>query len=135
MSIRVSNIRLGIEEPELALVSAAATALAVRPADIARWRILRKSLDVRDKRDIAYVYSLEVALAEQNARALGRLARPARGVVVESYSEPPFEMPPSGEEPLSERPIIVGSGPAGVFAAYFLAERGYRPLVLERGRP
>ena len=43
-------------------------------------------------------------------------------------------MPPAGSEPLAERPVIVGSGPAGAFAAYFLAQHGYRPLVLERGR-
>ena len=42
--------------------------------------------------------------------------------------------PRPGDEPLGERPVVVGSGPAGVFAAYFLAEQGYRPLVLERGQ-
>src|SRR5438270_10944064 len=43
-------------------------------------------------------------------------------------------MPDPGERPLEHRPVVVGSGPAGLVAAYFLAERGYRPLVLERGR-
>ncbi len=55
-------------------------------------------------------------------------------MLAEVYRESPFEMPAPGSEPLGERPVVVGSGPAGVFAAYFLAERGYRPLVLERGR-
>src|SRR4029078_3256631 len=53
----------------------------------------------------------------------------------ERYLEPAFELPPLGQTPIGERPIIVGSGPAGAFAAYFLAERGYRPLVIERGQP
>jgi uncharacterized protein len=134
MSIRLSNIRMSIEEPELALLGRAARALDVRPADIERWRILRKSLDVRDKSDIAYVYSLEVALPEAEGRLVKRVARRARGVTAQGYCEPPFEIPPPGTAPLPDRPVIVGSGPGGVFAAYFLAEQGYRPIVLERGR-
>jgi uncharacterized FAD-dependent dehydrogenase len=134
MPIRVSNLRAGIDEPERALVARAARALDVRAGDIERWRILRKSLDMRDKAQISYVYSLEVALSEDEARILRRMRRRNGGVSAERYEEPPFVMPPRGEEPLAERPVVVGSGPAGVFAAYFLAERGYRPLVLERGR-
>ncbi len=133
MSIRLSNIRLGIEEPELALVGRAATALDVRPDDIEHWRILRKSLDVRDKSHLAFVYSLEVAVRQDESRLAERAAR-RRGITAELYREPPFDMPPPGREPLDHRPVIVGAGPAGAFAAYFLAEQGYRPLVLERGR-
>ncbi|MEX0676918.1 MAG: NAD(P)-binding protein [Pirellulales bacterium] len=133
MSIRLSNIRTGIDEPEAALVSRAAHALEVRTGDIARWRILRKSLDVRDKSQVSYVYSLEVELPERESQIVAR-ARRRNGVSAELYREPPFEMPAVGDEPLAERPVIVGSGPAGVFAAWFLAEQGYRPLVLERGR-
>ncbi len=134
MSIRLSNIRMSIDEPELALVGRAARALDVRPTDIEHWRILRKSLDARDKSEISYVYSLEVALREREDRLVARAGRRAGEITAELYRAEAFEMPPCGAEPLGERPIIVGSGPAGVFAAYFLAERGYRPIVLERGR-
>jgi hypothetical protein len=134
MSIRLSNLRMPIDEPELALLGRAAQALDVRPADIEHWRILRKSLDMRDKSQVAFVYSLELALAEREGRLVERAAGRSRGVTAELYREPPFEMPSRGDEPLPERPAIVGSGPAGVFAAYFLAEKGYRPIVLERGR-
>src|SRR5260370_6786251 len=54
---------------------------------------------------------------------------------VELYSEPAFVMPEPGSQPRPQRPIGVGSGRGGLVAAYFLAERGYRPLLLERGRP
>ena len=63
MPIRLSNIRLGLEESELALPERLARVLAVGPGDIQRWRILRKSLDARDKSDLAFVYSAEVAVA------------------------------------------------------------------------
>ena len=134
MSIRLSNIRTSIDEPESSLVSKAARALDVRPDDIDRWRILRKSLDVRDKSQVSYVYSLEVELPEHESQIVARARRHTSVISAELYREPPFEMPPCGDEALADRPVVVGSGPAGVFAAYFLAEQGYRPLVLERGR-
>lgn len=133
MSIRLSNIRMSIDEPEAALRDRAAAALQLRPGEIEHWRILRKSLDARDKGNVAFVYSLEVALPQDEASMIGR-ARPRGGIVAELYQEPTFDMPVPGSEPLSERPVIVGSGPAGAFCAYFLAQYGYRPLVLERGR-
>ena len=89
---------------------------------------------MRDKSDMSYVYSLEVAVPDEH-EVWSNAGRPhAVGSSPKLYREPPFEMPRGGRRPLDERPVIVGSGPAGVFAAYFLAEQGYRPLVLERGR-
>lgn len=135
MPIRLSNIRLGVDEPEQSLPERFAQAIAVRPGDIARWRILRKSLDTRDKADLHFVYTAEVVVAADEAGIVSRAASRKGPVQVEPYQEPPFEMPASGEEPLADRPVVIGSGPAGLIAAYFLAEQGYRPLVLERGRP
>ncbi len=134
MPLRVSNVRLSVDEPEHALAGRLARALDLRPVEIERWRILRKSLDARDKRDLAFVYSAEVVTHADETQMLRNNKARRGGVTVEPYSEPPFELPRSGSEPLRERPVIVGSGPAGLVAAYFLAAAGYRPLVLERGR-
>ena len=134
MPIRLSNLRLSIDEPEAALADRLAATLDVCRDDIRRWRILRKSLDTRDKRDLKFVYTAEVALAGDEPKLVDRVSRRARKVAVEMYDEPRFEMPPAGERRLDERPVIVGSGPAGLAAGYFLAEQGYRPLILERGR-
>src|SRR5262249_25166778 len=67
---------------------------------------------------------------------LARLTRrkPPAGVRIDRYHEEPFAMPPPGSAPLEHRPVVVGSGPGGLVAAYFLAEEGYAPLVLARGR-
>lgn len=132
MAIRVSNLRLSVDESEEALLGRVAAALAIPRGDIKHWRILRKSLDARDKSKLAFNYAVEIA-ADDETRLLNR--RPSGPVTAERYLEPPFELPSPGSVPLNERPVIVGSGPAGAFAAYFLAERGYRPLVLERGQP
>jgi uncharacterized FAD-dependent dehydrogenase len=135
MPLRLSNIRLGLNESELALPARMARALDLRPDDVRRWRILRKSLDARDKRDLAFVYTAEVQLDEDEAQLVTRANKRRSGIGVELYQEPPFEEPRPGSEPLEHRPVVVGSGPAGLFAALFLAEHGYRPLILERGRP
>lgn len=135
MPIRLSNIRLGLNESELALPARMARALDLRPDELRRWRILRKSLDARDKRDLAFVYTAEVQLDEDEPQVVTRAGKRRSSVGIELYQEPPFEDPRPGSEPLEHRPVVVGSGPAGLFAALFLAEHGYRPLILERGRP
>jgi len=134
MSIRVSNIRLGIDEPELALPARVAGALDVRPAEIARWRILRKSLDARDKSSLAFVYSVEVAVPEDERKLVARATERRSALDIGLYSEPVFDEPRPGSDPLESPPVVIGAGPAGLFAAFFLAQHGYRPIVLERGR-
>jgi uncharacterized FAD-dependent dehydrogenase len=134
MPIRLSNVRLPIDEPELALPGTLARAMDLKPEEIGRWRILRKSLDARDKRDLSFVYSAEVVVPQDEANLVARVQSKKSRISAEIYREPPFEMPQPGSQPLPERPVIVGSGPAGLVAAYFLAEQGYRPLMLERGR-
>src|SRR5262245_401584 len=130
MSLRISNLRLGLDEPEATLGDELARVLGTKPV---RWRILRKSLDARIKHDLHFVYTVEATVAEDAARvaALANARPPLR---IEERAEPAFCMPPAGAVPLEQRPVVVGSGPGGLVAAYFLAEQRYRPLVLERGK-
>ena len=132
MPLRISNLRLSVDAPESALADRLAAALSVRTTDLQRWRILRKSLDVRDKRDLSFVYSAEVVVDDER-RLLNHATRRHSGIQAEVYDEPSFTMPEPGRDPLEHPPVIVGSGPAGLFAAYFLAQGGYRPIILERG--
>ena len=69
--------------------------------------------------------------ARRIAQAPQNIPSPIR---IDPYVEEPFVMPPPGTQALEHRPVVVGSGPAGLMAACILAEQGYRPLVLERGR-
>ncbi|MCS7015877.1 MAG: NAD(P)-binding protein, partial [Gemmatales bacterium] len=135
MSLRVRNLRVGLSESEQVLPERVAQLLGLRREDILHWRILRKSLDARDKHDLAFVYSIEVNVPDELQGRFNRAPRTPESVVVEPYIEPPFSLPEPGHEPLQHPPVIIGSGPAGLAAAYFLAQYGYRPIVLERGKP
>lgn len=132
MSLRVSNLRLPIEESEANLPTHLARALGVPATDLGRWKIVRKALDVRDKRHLRFVYNFEVdALANEERIAARTESHPL--AQIERHAEPPFAMPEPGSHPLPERPVVVGSGPGGLVCAYFLALHGYRPILLERG--
>lgn len=133
MSLRVSNLKLGIETDEQELPHVLARALGLTVTDIARWRILRKSLDARDAEDLSFVYSAEIEVPDEGA--LLKLPLVRGGIQIASFEEEAFQFPAPGTEGLQHRPVIIGSGPAGIAAAYFLAELGYRPIVLERGAP
>jgi uncharacterized protein len=134
MPLRVSNLRLSVDAPESALPDRLAKALGIPRSDLRGWRILRKALDLRDKRELRFVYTAEALVPDADESSIlqraGHTSTP-----VESYREHRFELPEPGVEPLRHRPIVVGSGPGGLAAAYFLAERGYRPLLIERGTP
>lgn len=129
MPLKVSNIQVSVDQPEDTLPEAIARALGVRPHDLTRWRILRKSLDARSRDDLKFVYAAVVELPQEEQR-IARLQRDPR---IERYEPASFEDPAHGHEPLPDRPVVVGSGPAGLLAGLYLALRGYRPLILERG--
>lgn len=135
--LKVTDIRVPVSAGEDALPDALGRALRLPRADLGIRRIVRKSLDIRDKSRLEYVYTVAVCL--ENEEKL--LARGDRRIL--PY-QPILYQPPepgSGLEQgsparwLRERPIIVGSGPAGLMAGVTLAEMGYQPLLLERGQP
>ncbi len=130
MPLRIHNLRLPVEEPEAALARAIAQHLRLGKSEIRSWRILKKSLDARSRRKLKFVYSVVVEL--QDEASVARAIQMTRDV--ETYSPTPFDDPLPGTKPLSERPVIVGSGPAGLLAAYYLARKGYQPLIIERGK-
>ena len=132
MPLRISNLRIGIDEPEESLADRLCLLLAIAPGAPWDWRILRKSLDARDKGQVQFVYSVAVTLPEDDSEIATRIRR--SDLRIEPFTALPFRMPSPGSAPLVHRPVVIGSGPAGLIAGYFLAESGYCPLVLERGR-
>lgn len=131
MPFRINNIRLSVDAPEDALKRQVLSHLHVPESDLKKWRILRKSLDARSRRNLKFVYSVVAELVDEQ----GNLDQIQKRDDVDLYSAKPFDDPPPGTAALDERPIIVGSGPAGLLAGYYLAKQGYRPLIIERGQP
>ncbi len=123
--IAISNLKLAPGADEAQLRALAARALNVPPQDITALRIRKKSLDARRKDDIHYVYTVGVTV-RGDERRLVRRCRGAAIVHDKTYPIPRIAPPQT-------RPVIVGFGPAGMFAALLLARAGANPIVLERG--
>ena len=130
MSILLKNIALGLDEEEALLKEKAAAALRIAPEDISKLKIIRKSLDARKKNRIHFVYSLSVSLPPELEKQILSSLLPEISHLEES---PPFPAIRIEKRP-KERPIVVGTGPAGLFAALRLAESGVPPLIIERGK-
>lgn len=94
-----------------------------------QYKITRQSLDARHKNDKKFVYTVDVTFEDEK-----KISRRVYNNNIMSISEKPYHFPEPGTEPLHHRPVIIGSGPAGIFCAWYLAKAGYRPIVLERGR-
>ena len=90
MTLRISNVRLGLDEPESALAGELARALGVRPDELGPWRILRKSLDARVKHSLHFVYTAEVRPLEEEDRLLRHAARRRHDLRIEQREEPVF---------------------------------------------
>ncbi|UCE60050.1 MAG: hypothetical protein JSU63_21730 [Phycisphaerales bacterium] len=132
MPILLRNIPLGLEEPEDELLMLAARRLRVPVSAIRNYAIVRRSLDAR-KEDIRFSYHLEIALDEPLRKERSRLRRIKPGNA--SWIEPePIPQLEHGIQELRERPVVVGFGPAGMFAGLRLAQHGYKPIIFERGR-
>lgn len=131
MTIRLTNLQVPIETPETELKNRIARRLKLSVDEILSWKILRKSLDARSRHSLKFVYTVTVSLTDPD-QCLKRFQNDPQ---IQEFREAVFDDPPSGSIPLEQRPVIVGSGPAGLLAAFYLAKRGYRPIILERGQP
>ncbi|MDD5946041.1 MAG: hypothetical protein PUD43_10040, partial [Clostridia bacterium] len=124
--IRISNIKMSIDDADL--TGAAAKKLKIKREAVKEIKIRRKSLDARKKNDIHYLYTVDVAV-EGEEKILKSVRD--KSVTLSNWSD----YVPLGEGAvLKHRPVVAGFGPAGMFAALVLAERGLKPIVLERGR-
>ncbi len=126
--IRITQLKLPIAHTQNDLLEKAAKLLRVPPEEIRSFRIARRSVDARKKEEICFIYTLDVE-TKREAQTVKRAKSPQIAIC----REPVYRFPEAGGEILRHRPVIVGCGPAGLFAGYMLAQAGYCPLILERG--
>mgnify|MGYP004509829111 CR=1 FL=1 len=125
--IRITQLKLSINHTEEQLHKKIARTLKC-PEGSFTYEIVRQSLDARHKEDKKFVYTVDVTAA--NEKQILKRVHNNNIMLIEKKE---YHFPTPGTEELSHPPVIVGSGPAGLFCAWYLARAGYRPLVLERG--
>jgi len=131
--IRITEIKielkdaLTLEKEKTAILQHIMDKYRIKSSDVRSFSIFKKAIDARKKDHVIFVYSIDIEVPyEKNL-----IAKKYPNIIPTpdmSYQE--VEM---GTQPLKNRPIVIGFGPSGIFAALILARRGYRPLVLERG--
>ncbi|MDD4312421.1 MAG: FAD-dependent oxidoreductase, partial [Eubacteriales bacterium] len=129
MKLRINNIQQPISEGDELLTRRIAHLLGLEQQQVLSARVMRRALDARKKQDVHFLISAVAEVEDSTARQLLARANPH----VETYEAPRETEFSMGTEPLRGRVVVVGLGPAGLFAALELAKRGYAPLVIERG--
>ena len=129
--IRITELSLPLGHSPDTLRAAILTRLGIASAELLDFSVFKRSYDARKKNsEISFVYILDVALRDE-AAVLARLAGDRHVAPAPDTAYYPVAQAPAG---LQERPLIIGFGPCGLFAALLLAQMGFRPIVLERGR-
>src|ERR1700722_13118591 len=118
---RLTELRLPIDHDETALRAAICAGFSVSSADLLDYTIFRRAWDARRKSDIKLVYTIDAELA----------------VAVQAGEPAPeldYRFVAKAQLPPAKRPVVIGTGPCGIFAALILAQMGFAPLILERGK-
>ncbi len=126
--IRINQIKIRAEREGELLEDKIRKLLRLKRNETFTFEIVKRSIDARKKPDIFYSYTVDVGgLKEQD------VVKRVKGGQVSIVEPVRYCFPSSGTKSMEHRPVIVGTGPAGLFCGYMLATHGYRPILLERG--
>ncbi len=129
--LRITELTLPLHHPDEALPAAICKRLRITPRDLVRFVIARRGHDARDKTNIQLVYSVDVNV--KNEAAVLQRFRKDRNV--QTAPDPRYHLVATAPEGgMSKRPVVIGAGPCGLFAGLILAQMGFRPIILDRGK-
>ena len=128
--LRLTEVRLPLEHDEAALKTALLARLGVTPDALLNFKVFRRAYDARKTTQIFFIYTVDVELRDE-AKALRRFANdPHLGATPDMAYR--FVTQARADE--RRRPVIIGTGPCGLFVGLLLAQMGFKPLILERGK-
>ena len=129
--IRISQLKLPVGHTTEALEKKICQQLKIKKEELSSWQIVRRSLDARKKPDLKFVYVIDVDTPKER-KILHRVQKVNdKDIMLTKRTE--YQFPTGGSEKLQQPPVVIGSGPAGLFCAWMLAKAGLRPVVYERG--
>ena len=126
--IRVNQVKMKPEHTMLQLKEKIVQLLHIKEDEILSFSIVRQSIDARKKPEIFYNYVIDVTIKEEQKKV-----KRLKSNQINLINPVTYQFPKCGGKKLPHSPVIIGSGPAGLFCGYFLAQHGYRPILLERG--
>ena len=128
--IRLRQINVNVlEDSKEKLIEKCSKKLRINSKEIKDIEIVKKSIDARKKPDLFYSYEVNIVVNSEE-KIISKLISNDIFIV----NEKKYEFKITGQKKLFKRPIIVGSGPAGLYCAYMLAQNGYKPIIIERGK-
>ena len=127
--LRLTELKLPLDHPETELEAALLERLGVAAADLVAFSVFRRAVDARKKSAIALIYTLDIEVRDE--KALLRRLKGDRNVSVAPDMDYRFVTRAPAD---AARPVIIGTGPCGLLAALVLAQMGFRPIILERGK-
>ncbi|WP_426662297.1 NAD(P)/FAD-dependent oxidoreductase [Rhodanobacter aciditrophus] len=128
--LRLTNLKLPLDHPAEALPAVICGKLGIKPGMLRGFSVFRRGYDARRRGAIALIYTLDVEVDDEAAL----LARHADDRHVQPTPDTGYRFVARASAKLEHRPIVIGFGPCGIFAALILAQSGFRPIVLERGK-
>jgi uncharacterized FAD-dependent dehydrogenase len=128
--LRLTDVQLPLDHPETDLVRAILERLGIAAAELTGYSIFRRSYDARNKNAITLIYALDVE-ASNEAQILQRLRGNKH---VAPSPDTSYRFVAQAPADLTMRPVVVGAGPCGIFAGLILAQMGFKPIILERGK-
>jgi uncharacterized FAD-dependent dehydrogenase len=126
--LRLTEIRLPLDHPVDDLKAAILKRLGIAASDLSGYTLFRRGYDARKRNAIVLVYTVDVEV--QNEAALLKKNIPH----VTTAPDMSYRVVAHAPQELSERPVVIGTGPCGIFAGLLLAQMGFRPIILERGK-
>src|SRR5471030_225793 len=126
--LRLTDIKLPLGHPPEALKAAILKKLKLPAEALLDWRIFKRAHDARNRSAILTIYTVDVALKDESHPP--KEARPTPDMAYKPVAAAPASFPNAD----LKRPLVIGAGPCGLFAALILAQSGFRPIILERGK-